>query len=105
MEAGDLLSQAAGKAVSGMDETKIYRVMITETRQKAVSVEARSEHEARRRAEDAWRNAECILKDEDLQGVECYIIGEGEDFTDKPERIEPKDAAEDTVKGGAYGDA
>ena len=84
-----------------MRESRTYRVMITETRQKAVSVEARSEHEARRRAEDAWKNAECLLGDEDLQGIECYIIGEGDSFADKPERIEPKDAP----KGGSYGNA
>ena len=82
-----------------MDDKRTYRVMVTETRQKAVTVEARSEQEARRRAEDAWKNAECLLGDEDLQGVECYIIGEGEGFERKPERIEPKDTAE----GGGHG--
>ena len=82
-----------------MDEKRTYRVMITETRQKAVAVEAGSEQEARRRAEDAWRNAECVLSDENLQGVECYILGEGGDFAKKAEQIEPKDAAE----GGSDG--
>lgn len=86
-----------------MDEKRTYRVMITETRQKAVSVEAGSEQEARRRAEDAWRNAECVLGDEDLQGVECYILGEDGDFTKKAEQIEPKDAALDAGKGGSHG--
>ena len=101
MEVGLLKRQATGTEVSGMDDTKTYRVMITETRQKAVAVEAHSEQEARRRAEDAWKNAECLLGDEDLQGVECYIIGEGEEFAGKPERIDPKDV----LKGGAYGEA
>ena len=101
MEVGLLNRAGLETEVSGMDGTRTYRVMITETRQKAVSVEARSEQEARRRAEDAWKNAECLLGDEDLQGVECYIVGDGEDFSDKPERIEPKDIG----KGESHGDA
>ena len=105
MEAGDLLRRAAWKEADMMDEKKTYRVMITETRQKAVAVKASSEAEARRRAEDAWRNAECMLRDEDFQGAEFYIIGEGEDFNDKPERLEPKDAAWGIGKGGSHGNA
>ena len=84
-----------------MDERKTYRVLITETRQKAVAVEARSEQEARRRAEDAWKNAECLLGEEDFQGVEFYIVGEGVGERKRVERLEPKDVE----KGGGHGDA
>ena len=73
-----------------MGERKVYRVLITETRQKVVAVEAGSEAEARRRAEDAWKNAECILGDEDFQGAEFYIAGEGFCQEKQMERIEPK---------------
>ena len=61
-----------------MDGRKAYRVLVTETRQKTVAVEAASEEEARRRAEDAWKNAECVLGDEDFQGAEFYVVGEAD---------------------------
>ena len=86
-----------------MDEKKTYRVMVTETRQKVVAVEAASEAEARRRAEDAWRNTECVLNDEDFQGAEFYIVGEGAALEKKLEWLEPKDVKD--AEGGRYGDA
>ena len=84
-----------------MEERKTYRVLITETRQKTVAVEAGSEAEARRRAEDAWRNAECILGDDDFQGAEFYITGECVDGVKDITKIDPKDPG----KGGSHGDA
>ena len=76
-----------------MTEKKDYSVLVTEIRQKAMTVRAASEHEAQRRAEDAWKNSEIILAAEDFQGVEFHVLGE----TDGAEgdkhvcRIEEKD--------------
>ena len=84
-----------------MDDRKTYKVLITETRQKTVAVEAASEAEARRRAEDAWKNAEFLLGEEDFQGAEFYIA-DGDSFENKGiMRIEPKDIG----KGGSHGRA
>lgn len=53
-----------------------YKVLVTETLQKTVMVEAASEKEASHRAEDAWKNTEYILDVNDFQGVEFYVLGE-----------------------------
>lgn len=53
-----------------------YKVLVTETLQKAIVVEAASEKEASRRAEDAWKNTEYILDTDNFQGVEFYVLGE-----------------------------
>lgn len=53
-----------------------YKVLVTEILQKTVVVEAASEKEAARRAEDAWRNTEYILDVDDFQGAEFYVLGE-----------------------------
>ena len=53
-----------------------YKVLVTETLQKTIVVEAASEKEASRRAEDAWKNTEYILDVNDFQGVEFYVLGE-----------------------------
>ena len=47
-----------------------YRITITETLQKTVTVEAESREEAEQKVNDAWRRAEYILDAEDFQGVE-----------------------------------
>ena len=75
-----------------MTEKKQYKVLITETLQKTVLVEAASEQEAHRRASDAWKNAEYILDAETFQGVEFHVIGEADgDVSEKRiERIECK---------------
>ena len=76
-----------------MTEKKEYRVLITETLQKTVVVQAASEQEARRRAEDAWKNAEFILDADAFQGVEFYVLGENEggDADKHVGRIDEKD--------------
>ena len=76
-----------------MSDKKEYRVLITETHQKTVIVEATSESEAHRRAEDAWKNAEYILDEESFQGVEFHVLGEsdGEEADKHVGRIEAKD--------------
>ena len=79
--------------MSNQSEKKEYRVLITETHQKTVIVEATSESEAHRRAEDAWKNAEYILDEESFQGVEFHVLGEsdGEEADKHVGRIEAKD--------------
>jgi len=71
---------------------KEYKVLITETLQKTVIVEAASEQEAHKRASDAWKNAEYILDSDHFQGVEFHVLGEadGDDGEKRFERIEPK---------------
>ena len=72
--------------------TKEYKVLITETLQKTVIVEAETETEAHKRASDAWKNAEYILDAETFQGVEFHVIGEADGDADEKriERIECK---------------
>ena len=73
---------------------KEYRVLVTETLQKTVIVEASSEEEAHRRAEDAWANTEYILDEDDFQGAEFYVLGEmdGTDASEGMERVAGKDS-------------
>jgi len=77
--------------------TKEYKVLITETLQKTVIVEAASEQEAHKRASDAWKNAEYILDAECFQGVEFHVIGEADgDISEKDiDRIESKGGGKD----------
>ena len=79
--------------MSNQSDKKGYRVLITETHQKTVIVEATSESEAHRRAEDAWKNAEYLLDEENFQGVEFHVLGEsdGEEADKHVGRIEAKD--------------
>lgn len=74
-------------------EKKEYKVLITETLQKTVIVEAASESEAHRRAEDAWKNAEYLLDADSFQGVEFHVLGEsdGNEADKHVGRIEAKD--------------
>lgn len=71
---------------------KMYKVLITETLQKTVIVEAESEQEAHRRVSDAWKNSEYILDADSFQGVEFHVAGEADgDPDDKDiDRIESK---------------
>lgn len=70
-----------------------YRVAITETRRRVVTVAASSEREAHGRAMDAWRNGEVVMDAEDFEGVEAYVVGEGD--AGKKERIEAKGGEDD----------
>ena len=71
---------------------KEYKVLITETLQKAVIVGAESEQEAHRRVSDAWKNAEYTVSTDDFQGVEFHVLSEADgDLGDKDiDRIESK---------------
>ena len=71
---------------------KEYKVLITETLQKAVIVGAESEQEAHRRVSDAWKNAEYTLGTDDFQGVEFHVLSEADGVLgDKDiDRIESK---------------
>lgn len=77
--------------------TKEYKVLITETLQKTVIVQAATEQEAHKRASDAWKNAEYILDAECFQGVEFHVIGEADgDISEKDiDRIESKGGGKD----------
>lgn len=57
---------------------KTYKVLITETLQKTVLVEAETEQEAHRRVSDAWKNSEYILDADSFQGVEFHVTGEAD---------------------------
>ena len=72
--------------------TKEYKVLITETLQKTVIVEAETETEAHKRASDAWKNAEYLLDEKNFQGVEFHVLGEadGDDGEKVLDRIERK---------------
>ncbi len=61
-----------------MRDTKEYKVLITETRQKLILVRAGSREEAHRRTEDAWKNAEYMLGEDTFQGVEFHVLGEAD---------------------------
>ena len=56
----------------------MYKVAITETRRKFVTVDAASPQEAHRRVSDAWQNCEVSLSDNDFEGVEFYVAGEAD---------------------------
>ncbi len=75
-----------------MRDTKEYKVLITETRQKTVLVRASSKEEAHRRTEDAWKNAEYMLDQDTFQGVEFHVLGEadGDPIEKVLEHIEQK---------------
>lgn len=77
--------------------TKEYKVLITETLQKTVIVQAATEQEAHKRASDAWKNTEYILDAECFQGVEFHVIGEADgDISEKDiDRIESKGGGKD----------
>ena len=76
-----------------MEEKRMFKVAVTELLRKTVLVEAETESEARRRAEDAWRNGEILLGDRDFEGTEYFVLGESaSDESEKQlERIDPKD--------------
>jgi hypothetical protein len=71
---------------------KEYKVLITETLQKTVIVEAETETEAHKRASDAWKNAEYLLDEKNFQGVEFHVLGEadGDDGEKDLDHIERK---------------
>ena len=69
-----------------------YKVLITETLQKTVIVEAENEQEAHRRISDAWKNSEYILDADSFQGVEFHVTGEadGDDGEKDLDRVDRK---------------
>ena len=76
-----------------MESKRMFKVAVTELLRKTILVEAGTESEARRRAEDAWRNGEILLGDRDFEGTEYFVLGEStDDESEKQmERIDPKD--------------
>ena len=71
---------------------KTYKVLITETLQKTVLVEAETEQEAHRRVSDAWKNSEYILDTDSFRGVEFHVTGEadGDNGEKELDRVESK---------------
>lgn len=59
------------------NEKKYFRVAITETLRRVVTVEAADEEDARRKVMDSWKNSEIILVAEDFEGAEFFTVGEG----------------------------
>lgn len=57
-----------------MEEVKEYKVCITETLQKVVTVEAEDEADAIRKVHDMYRNEEVILYPEDYMDTEFDIF-------------------------------
>lgn len=59
------------------NEKKYFKVAITETLRRVVTVEAKDEEDAHQKVSDRWHNGEYILVAEDSDGVEFYVTGEG----------------------------
>lgn len=68
-----------------------YRVAITETHRKIVTVEASSARQAQARARDAYNNTEIILDESNLDGAEFYVLDENEYADAKAEPIDGKE--------------
>ena len=68
----------------------LYKVAITETRQRIVAVEADSPTIAHQRVSDAWRNGEVMLDDTHFDGMEVYVMGAAENI-DGLYKVERKD--------------
>lgn len=59
------------------NEKKYFKVAITETLRRVVTVEAEDEYEAHQKVSDRWHNGEYILVAEDFEGAEFYVTGAG----------------------------
>ena len=68
----------------------LYKVLITETRQRPVCVEAQNAQEAHRRAIDAFENVEFMMDSDDVEGVEAHVVGPVE-RADNLQRVRGKD--------------
>ena len=77
-----------------MGANRTYKVAVTEVLRKTILIEAASEKEAHRRAEDAWQTGEILLGDRNFEGAEFYVLGEadGGEGEDTMERVDRKDA-------------
>ena len=58
-----------------------YRVAITETYRKIVTVEAQTAREAHIRARDAYHNTEIILDDSNFEDAQFFVLEDNE-YTD-----------------------
>jgi hypothetical protein len=65
-------------AMSG-DSPRMFKVRITETLQKMVTIEAKSRDEAEQIISDRWRNGEYVLGADDFTGMAEFTAWEGED--------------------------
>jgi len=58
-------------------EKRYFKVAITETLRRVVTVEAEDEEDAHRKVSDCWHNGAYILDADDFDGAEFYVTGEG----------------------------
>lgn len=59
------------------NEKKYFKVAITETLRRVVTVAAKDADDAHQKVSDRWHNGEYVLVTEDFDGVEFYVTGEG----------------------------
>lgn len=95
----------AGKEHNMEENTnkKYFRVAITETLRRTVTVEAESEEEAHQKVSDRWHNNEYVLAAEDFDGVEFYVTGEG--TAEEAEKDKAARGWSDSLAKEADGDA
>ena len=65
-----------------------YKVLVTETFQTVVAVEAPTEADAHQRVHDAWTLGEFRLDVEDFRGVEFFVAGDADGSETKIDRKE-----------------
>ena len=53
---------------------KTYRVVVTETLQRIVYIDAKSAEEAKRNVEERYHNEEIVLDSSDYQGTEIEVV-------------------------------
>ena len=53
---------------------KTYRVVVTETLQRIVCVDAKSAEEEKRNVEESYRNEEIVLDSSDYQDTEIEVV-------------------------------
>ncbi len=88
MAHGELIASAGKEQIM---ERKKYRVAITETYRKVVTVEASSPREAHIRARDAYNNTEITLNETNLEGAEYHVLDETEYTEGKFDSIDRKE--------------
>ena len=57
-----------------MNKMKTYRVVVTETLQRNVYIDAKSGEEAKHNVEERYHNEEIVLDSSDYQGTEIEVV-------------------------------
>ena len=58
----------------GTNKMKTYRVVVTETLQRIVYIDAKSAEEAKRNVEEHYRNEDIVLDSSDYQDTEIEVV-------------------------------